>query len=125
MVDTPLIPPAEEPPGMAIDQATVGRRTVLGVSGEIDLSTATMLRAAIESALDRAPRELWIDLSEIEFMDSTGLHALLDARRHAVTHNCRLAVVCPAGSVRRLLEITGVDAAMTIYADRDAAHRHT
>jgi anti-sigma B factor antagonist len=102
----------------------VGRRTVLGVSGEIDMSTATMLSSAIADALDRAPRELWIDFADIGFMDSTGLHVLLDARTSAEALDCRLAIVCPDGNVRRLLEITGVDGALEVYPDRDAAHRH-
>jgi anti-sigma B factor antagonist len=108
---------------VTIDGITVGRRTVLYVAGEIDMATAPELRAAIDTALEAAPQELWIDLAATEFMDSTGLHALIDAGSRLRTRNCRLAVVCPDGSVRRLLEVTGADAALQVYPDRDAAHR--
>jgi anti-sigma B factor antagonist len=113
----------ESGPPVTIDQVAVGRRTVLGVAGEIDMATVPELRAAIDAALEAAPRELWIDFTATEFMDSTGLHALLDVSRSLLVRNCRLAIICPDGTVRRLLEVTGVDGALEIYLDRDSAHR--
>jgi anti-sigma B factor antagonist len=108
---------------VSIDRAEIGHRIVLGVRGEIDMDTAAELVAAIDSAVQSGAHELWVDLSTTEFMDSTGLHALLDARRRLVTLNRRLAIVCPDGAIRRLFEVAGLEDALDIYADRGAAHR--
>jgi anti-sigma B factor antagonist len=103
----------------------IGHRIVLGVAGEVDMVTTPQLQAAIDDALEAAPAELWIDFTDTEFMDSTGLHAVLAANERLLARNGGLAIISPGGSVRRLLEITGADAALRIYRDRDAAHRAT
>jgi anti-anti-sigma factor len=101
----------------------VGRRTVLAVDGEIDLGSADVLAVAVESALAGGAAELWIDLTDMRFMDSSGLHVLLDTRSRMRDLNRRLAIICPAGSVRRLFDVAGVSEHMPIYDDRAAAHR--
>jgi anti-sigma B factor antagonist len=99
----------------------VGRRTVLTVSGEIDLDSVTELADVVETALADGAAELWIDLSATDFLDSAGLHLLLDTRRRAAELGRRLAVVCPAGTVRRVFEVAGVAEALPLYDDRTAA----
>ena len=64
---------------LTIAEHRVGRRAVLSVAGEVDISTAADLRTAIETAGTRA-FEVWVDLSETTFMDSSGLHAMAQAR---------------------------------------------
>jgi anti-anti-sigma factor len=96
---------------------------MLSVSGEIDLATAPQLTDAVDAALGNGARELWIDLTDTAFMDSSGLHALLAARRRAHELNRRLAVICPGGPVRRLFDVAGVADKLPVYADRAAAHR--
>ena len=84
----------------------VGHRTVLAVAGEIDLQTAPALAAAIDKALAAGAAELWVDLGATQFMDSSGLHALVSAHRRIQGLNRRLAVICPRRHpVRRLFEI--------------------
>jgi anti-sigma B factor antagonist len=115
---------AREPESVVtIDTVTVGRRMVLGVTGEVDMSTVQQLRTAIDEALEAAPAELWIDFTDTVFMDSTGLHVVLDANERLLARNGGLSIISPEGNVRRLLEITGAQAALRIYPDRDAAHR--
>jgi anti-sigma B factor antagonist len=111
------------PPEIEIETRVVGGRTVLAVSGELDLESAAGLRSAVTAALDAGARELWIDLAGTEFMDSTGVHLLLDTQQRMRALGRRLAIICPHGPVRRVLEITRVDAALPIYDDRRAAHR--
>jgi anti-sigma B factor antagonist len=91
-----------------VEPAAAGPRTVLAVTGEIDLASSPQLRAAVEAAFASAD-ELCIDLTETEFMDSTGLHVLVDAARHADEVGCNLEIVCPPGHVRRVIELAGVD----------------
>ena len=111
------------PSGTRIVADIVGRRTVLTVTGEIDLASAPLLADAIDEALGSGAAELWIDLGRLDFMDSSGLHTLHDARRRTAALNRRLAVICPAGPVRRLFDIAGLGEHVPLYPDRAAAHR--
>jgi anti-sigma B factor antagonist len=109
--------------GARVTLTFVGRRTVLAVSGDVDLDTATLVADAIEDALDGGALELWLDFSATRFMDSTGLHLLLETQDRVRAHSRRLAVVCPAGPVRRLLELAGLAHELPLFEDRAAANR--
>jgi anti-sigma B factor antagonist len=106
-----------------VTQQVIGRRMVLAVGGEIDLDSVAALSAAIEAALAGGAAELWIDLTRTRFMDSSGLHVLLDTCSRVRDLNRRLAVICPPGTVRRLFDIAGVTEHLPLYDDRAAAHR--
>jgi anti-sigma B factor antagonist len=110
-------------PAMTVRRRLVGHRTVLAVTGEVDLATAPELGSAVDTALASGAQELWLDLSATAFMDSSGLYVLLDAHRRMRGLRQRLAIVCPGGAVRRLFEIAGVADALPLYEDRAAAHR--
>jgi anti-sigma B factor antagonist len=101
----------------------VGRRTVLSVAGEIDLHSVGLLADAVDDAVADGALELWLDLSETEFMDSRGLHLLVETQMRLSDLSRRLVVICPRGPVRRLLELAGVAEGLVLYDDRAAAHR--
>lgn len=85
-----------------------GRATVLRVSGEIDLSSADHFTAALGSAVDRSGSVI-VDLRDVAFMDSTGLRALLEARRRLDTDGRTISLhLEDSGPVARLLELAGV-----------------
>ena len=80
----------------------------LVVTGEVDLLTAPDFISALGAAQDAA-RDVVIDLSAVEFMDSTGLRALLEARRRADADNGRISLrLASGGPVERLLDLAGV-----------------
>jgi anti-sigma B factor antagonist len=108
-------------PLLSVEQFAVGGRIVLVVSGELDLAGVDEIKAALARAEKSAPHELWIDLSGVEFMDSTGLTTLVLAHRRFDEPTRRLAVICPDGSVRRLLALVGVDGVVPVYPSRAAA----
>lgn len=110
-------------PAMTVRRRLVGHRTVLAVTGEVDLATAPELASAVDTALASGAQELWLDLSGAAFMDSSGLHLLLDAHHRMRGLRRRLTIVCPGGAVRRLFEIAGVADVLPLYEDRAAAHR--
>jgi len=110
-------------PAMTVRRRLVGHRTILAVTGEVDLATAPELGSAVDMALASGAQELWLDLAATAFMDSSGLHVLLDAHRRMRGLSRRLAIVCPGGAVRRLFEIAGVAGALPLYEDCAAAHR--
>jgi anti-anti-sigma factor len=101
----------------------VGSRTVIAAAGEIDLLTARAFEDAALEALDGGALELWVDLSGVTFIDSSGLHTLLAVRTQAATLERRFAVICPIGPVRRALGIARLDEELELYTSRDEAHR--
>ena len=78
--------------------------TGLAASGEIDAHTAPSLAAAI----DAAGPDVDLDLSGVEFVDSSGLRVLIDARQRLAEAGGGLTIVALSEPVRRLLEISGV-----------------
>lgn len=78
----------------------------ISVSGEIDTHTAPSLAAAIAAA-DR--RELTLDFSGVEFIDSSGLRVLIQAHRKAAESGGTLRLSNPSAMVRRVLDISGLD----------------
>ena len=62
-----------------------------------------------------------VDLSEVTFMDSTGIGVLLNALRHFTTRKGKLVLVCPTARVLRPFEITGLIRHLTIFDSREKA----
>ena len=83
---------------------------VVRAIGELDLSTAGRLCRAIHAAAGGAHRvRVMIDLTELEFCDSTGLRALIGAVREVEVGGGKAALaVTPGGVLDRLLELTGL-----------------
>jgi anti-sigma B factor antagonist len=106
-----------------LHELRVGRRCVVSFAGELDLATVAPFERAIGSAIDRGDAEIWADLSDTTFLDSAGVHCLLDAERRLSALNRRFAVVCAGGIVARVLRLTGADGILATFPDRAAAHR--
>jgi anti-sigma B factor antagonist len=95
---------------------------VLSVHGEIDLATAPMLREVLAPVLEHQTGPVVVDLSDVLFMDSTGVHVLTEALRRLAPQNRPLAIVChDGGQVHRLLALLGLLDALTMYSSRERA----
>jgi anti-sigma B factor antagonist len=81
--------------------------TRLVVSGEIDLAAADRVREAIAAAAQTPTRLLLIDVTAVEFIDSSGLRALVEGSRAARSNGRRVELAITDGPVTRLLELTG------------------
>jgi anti-anti-sigma factor len=96
--------------GWALATEQVGSEIVLRPSGPLDLETAGHLRAAGITALRRATTPtLTVDLSEVTFLDSTGLGVLVTLWHEARSLGGQFRVSRPSESATRILAITGVD----------------
>jgi anti-sigma B factor antagonist len=104
-------------PHFAVEHRRFGDRAVVTVSGELDIATVPQLYAVLAIAVGPRPAALWIDLSATTFIDSSGLHALFEARRR---FGGALAIICPP-RVRRVFEIVGLDTTVPLYDDAAAA----
>jgi anti-anti-sigma factor len=95
----------------------------VSVAGELDLASTPRLADAVDDVMNGGALELWLDLSRVDFMDSSGAHLLVETQARLPELNRRLAVVCPSGPARRLLEVVGLTEQLPLYEDRAAAHR--
>jgi anti-sigma B factor antagonist len=94
---------------------------VLEVVGEIDLSSAAALRAAIDEAIGDGVRALVVDLEGVAFMDSSGLSVLVAAMRQLAEAGGRFAVVCTNPSLIKVFAVTGLDRVFHLGADLNEA----
>ncbi len=93
-------------------------------SGELDMGTLPGWQEQLDLA-ERADTAVLVDLSDVEFMDSRGLAALLRAREQIVTARRRFGLVCdPEGAVQRLLAVTGTLPLFQPYDTRESAQHH-
>src|SRR4051794_24069228 len=106
---------------LSIEESQLGHGIVLAVAGEVDVASVDALREALAHADDDPPRDVWIDLTGVDFIDSTGLTVLVLAHRRLDDPVRRLALICPAGPVRRVLAIAGIDRVVPVHATRDDA----
>jgi len=104
-----------------LDIAGSDERTVIRVSGELDLGSAPQLEAALEAEPARSAKSLVIDLREIVFMDSTGLRAILAAARQAREGGRRFAVTRGGEQVQRIFSVTGADSRLEVLASPEEA----
>lgn len=104
-----------------------GGISVVSVQGELDMNTAPQLERELEAVpADEGGTSLILDLDACEFIDSTGIALLVRSwqrldREAAGEGEGRLIICSPGRQVRRLLEVTGVEASISMYAERDAA----
>ena len=97
---------------------------VLNVRGEIHLSTAPRFAQCLQETLDQGNTRIVLDLSGVEFIDSTGLSVLLTGLRRVTQLQGRMAVVCANPTVLRLFQITSLDETFDIFPDREGAVAH-
>jgi anti-sigma B factor antagonist len=104
--------------------ARAGRDGVIVVEldGEIDISTAPHLVTTLQTLQMPQPGLLvLLDMSRLGFCDVTGLNAILRSTRMLAERSCRLALVTPPRSLRKLLKITGLDADFVVFPSLPAA----
>ena len=99
-----------------------GALVMATVDGEIDLSNATSLLDELTRAVPNTARGLVVDLLALEFLDSSGIHMLYDLAERLATRQQGFAVVlAPDAPPRRAIEVSGVEPATWLHADRAAA----
>jgi anti-sigma B factor antagonist len=95
--------------------------TVLSPRGEIDFATGPQLKAAITDTLVAGRLHLVVDLLGVEFIESTGLGALIGGRRRARALDGSLSLVCAESSVLKVFRVTGLDKVFEIHETVESA----
>ncbi len=98
-----------------------GNAIIYRLRGSLDLATSPSLRAALIEAADEGKHDIVVDLSQLEFLDSTGLGAIIGAHRRALEHGGCVRLIVNEGPIQRLLTITGLMSILSVYASLDAA----
>ena len=88
------------------------------VRGEVDVSSLPQLTEALDAAIRASEGAFVVDLTDLDFLDSSGLSALMRARALLGQADRQLAVVCPPGPVRRLFALAGVSDLLFLYETR-------
>jgi anti-sigma B factor antagonist len=88
--------------------------------GELDVQSVPELRARLAEALDAGQTRVVVDLAEVSFIDSLSLSALVGAGRK-LGDDGRLAVVAVHQYVRLILQATGLEQVLNVFATRDEA----
>jgi anti-anti-sigma factor len=80
---------------------------LLSVAGEIDLAVASQFAQQLEDLIDRGPQTAFVDLSRVEFMDSSGVRELLRANLLARERGREFVLVSPSSPCRHVLHVSG------------------
>ena len=92
------------------------------LTGEVDMSNATAVRQQIAEAVTPDDDALIVDLSELSFIDSAGLHSMIELGTVLDERRQKLLLCLPPGStIRRAIEIIGLPHAVSVYSDRAEA----
>ena len=96
-------------------------RTILAVEGEIDAYTAPKLQSALDETIPERATDVVVDLSQVGFLDSTGLGALVSGLNRAREHDGDLALVVATDRVRRIFEISSLTELFALHETLEAA----
>jgi anti-sigma B factor antagonist len=99
-------------PVLAVE--AVGEACVIKLGGELDLYNAPQVRDALTTACADSPQRVVVDLSEVDFIDSTALGVLIEARTR-VDNRRAFLLAAPGLETRRALEISGLDRHFTVH----------
>ncbi len=89
--------------------------------GVVEMDTAVHFRAQLLAVVRRRPRAIALDLSHVEYMDSSGVAVLIEALRWCRTDKVRLLLVNPSAAVTRANQVVHLASAFETVDDRDAA----
>lgn len=104
---------------LEIESAVVGDRTVVTPRGEIDLVSQLQLKQFIHDLVVTGQVHLVVDLTQTTFLDSTGLGALIGARRMTHAFKGSFALVCPNDRILKIFRITSLDKLFAIHTTFD------
>ena len=97
------------------------RFNVLSLKGEIDLHVSPSITASLNERIDKKPERLVVDLSDVSYIDSAGLAALIQAMQKVEGYGGKFMLAGLQETVRSIFEISRLDQVFQIFSDADAA----
>jgi anti-sigma B factor antagonist len=109
---------APEPSGLEVVELEAGPLAGVALRGELELATAPQLTARLDQRIRFSTGPFVVDLCAVDFLDSSGVSCLIRARALLGSDDRALALICPPGPARRVLELTGFDELVALYGSR-------
>ncbi len=106
---------------LSLDYRKEGDHTVLEVGGEVDVYTAPKLREKLVELVGEGHYRIIVDMTKVEFLDSTGLGVLVGGLKRVRSHDGTLALVCNQERILKIFRITGLTKVFPIYDSLDEA----
>ena len=106
---------------LTVHSEVEGALGVVAVAGEVDLATVPLVRQAISDHIVAGRVHLLLDLTDVSFIDSTGLGVLIGTGKKTAKLGGSTRLVCNDPRILRLLSITGLSRAMQVLPSREAA----
>ncbi len=97
---------------------------ILDIEGEVDVYTSPQLKQDIVALAEGGVKRLIVNLSQVEYLDSTGLGVLIGGLKRLREHEGSLVLVGPGMRILRIFEITGLDKIFDIYPTEQEATAH-
>lgn len=104
---------------LALENATSGTWTVVRVEGELDLHTSPQLRDHVLALIGDSPPRVALDLSAVDFMDSSSLGMLVTCLKRVRERDGRFVLVGVSGSPLKVLSLTGLDRVFEVVPSTD------
>src|SRR3954471_20291678 len=87
------------------------------LSGELDISSASSIESRLMELEKRAPERIFLDLTKVSFIDSTGLSMIINADGRARKDGRRLTIVSGDGVPRRILRTVGLEDRLDVHSE--------
>jgi len=97
------------------------KAALIDLEGEVDVYTAPQLKQQIIGLLDSGVRHVTVNLSAVDYLDSTALGVLIGGLKRLRERDGTLDLICPNPRIKRIFEITGLDKIFDIYAGEEEA----
>ncbi|MCU1449195.1 MAG: rsbV [Acidimicrobiales bacterium] len=99
---------------LRVDVSDVDGQSVLTLAGDVDAYSSPQLRERLTRLIDDGALSLVLDLSGLQFLDSTGLGVLVGAQKRLTQADGELVLRSPRSGARKVFELTGLDQIFTI-----------
>ena len=105
---------------LQIETEEIQGAELVRLAGEVDLGNVGRLKSAMEPALNSG-RSLILDVSRLRYVDSTGLHAIIDAHQALQQADCQLVVVGASAGIAKVMRILHLDRLIPMASSVDEA----
>jgi anti-sigma B factor antagonist len=110
-------------PHVVVEAHRNGTTEVVVVRGDVDVATAPLLRAVLDTVVARRPNRVEVDLSGATFLDAQALTTLAAVRRRLAGRHAQLVLRDPSPAALRLLELTRMSLTFEIVAGQPEVRR--
>ena len=97
-----------DPTGLRLLVREHGTTSTIELDGEWDLAVQESVRTAICHALERRPECVVLDLSQLTFIDSSGIHGVVELVKRSQRENFRVVIIPGASQIQRVFELCGL-----------------